>query len=83
MAEAANGSPNRSAQLIRGAAESDVQTWPVPATSATWSSWIRVRCQTSQAIELDAAVRPERQLPGRQPVDGVVHDFPDPAERVG
>jgi len=50
VADAANGSPNRSAQVIPpGPPKSDGQTWP----------------------------------PGRQPVDGVVHDFPDPAERVG
>jgi hypothetical protein len=41
-----NGNPNRSTQPC------EVQTCSAWATSATWSSWMRVRCQTSQAIEL-------------------------------
>src|SRR6185437_462432 len=45
-------SPGRYGSANRADQPSAVQACSVPATWATWSSWIRVRCQTSQAIEL-------------------------------
>src|SRR5437763_2244129 len=51
MSPAGNGSPKRVSQSCA------VHTCSMPATSATWSSWTRVRCQTSHAIEFASASR--------------------------
>ena len=59
-----------------------VHTCSVPATSATWSSCTRVRCQTSQAIEFAPPSDPVGQRRLVEALDGAVHVRRHPVEEV-
>ena len=60
VAEASKGRPNLSWNPCA------VHTCSSPATSATWSSWTRVRCQTSHADRVGVGAGPVGQLRPRR-----------------
>ena len=62
---------------------SAVHTCSVPATSATWSSWTRVRCQTSQPIGLASRVGRWARSSGDSPSRTVAHALAHALEGVG
>ena len=58
-----------------------VQSCSSSSRSATWSSWTRVRCQTSQPMEFAPGAGDQTRSSGAEPVDHLVHVFGDPAEQ--